>query len=204
MLFLSFFVGLLPFVATCQKFETCADTMTTPSRQTMSLLPSSPAVQEKLETLREQKAAAKAAFLAAVEIAKVDWEAELLLELEEFRDKGGFGEVYTMILNDLNRNKMMIIMPGESQEKPVAQLANFVPDELDMKYAIYHAYENVSDTNIKNRVLSYDVTPMNLERAILRHRILLGIRTEIYNSAKAEQDRDLLERRQRLMMGRGF
>ena len=197
MLFLSCFVGLLPFVATCQKLESCVQSLTSPSRQTMSLLPSSPAVQEKLETLREQKAAAKAAFLAALEIAKVDWEAELLLELEEFRDKGGFGEVYTMILNDFNRNKMMLIMPGESQEQPVAQLANFVPDELDMKHAIYYAYENVSDTT-NNRSPHDVVTPMNLERAILRHRILSKVRTEIYTSAKAEQDQ------QRLMMGRGF
>lgn len=196
MLFMSCFVGLLP--------ATCADTMISPPRQTMSLLPSSPAVQEKLETLREQKAAAKAAFLAALEIAKVDWEAELLLELEEFRDKGGFGEVYTMILNDLNRNNWMRQEESQGeQQKPLAQLANFVPDELDMKHAIYYAYENVSDTT-KNRSPHDVVTPMNLERAILRHRILSGIRTEIYTSAKAEQDRDLLERRQRLMMGRGF
>ena len=177
--------------------------MTTPSIQTISLLPSSPAVQENLETLREQKAAAKAAFLAAVELAKVDWEAELLLELEEFRDKGGFGEVYTMILNDLNRNNWMRREESQGeQQKPVAQLEYFVYDELDIKHAIYNAYENVSDINIKNRV--YVVTPMNLERAILRHRILSKVRTEIYTSAKAEQDRDLLERRQRLMMGRGF
>jgi hypothetical protein len=195
-LFASCCVGLLPFVATC------VQPLTSPSRQTMSLLPSSPAVQEKLETLREQKAAAKATFLAALEIAKVDWEAELLLELEEFRDKGGFGEVYTMILNDLNRNNWMRQEESQGeQQTPVAQLENFVPDELDVKHAIYHAYENVSDINIKNRL--YVVTPMNLECAILRHRILSGIRTEIYTSAKTEQDRALLERRQRLM-GRRF
>ena len=159
MLFISFCLSL---IATGQTLETCA-----PLRQTISLLPSSPAVQLKLEKLREQKA-------AAVEVAKVEWEAELLLDLEEFRDKGGFDEVYKLILDDLNRNK-------ESQEKQVAQLEDFFPDVINM-YIIFRAYEDMSDTNVKNRVFPYVVTPMNLERAILRHRILSKVRTEIYTS----------------------
>jgi len=64
----------------------------------MALIPSSSAVQEKLERLRAEKAAIRAAFLAAVEATKVEWEAELLLALEEFRDAGGFTDFYKAVL----------------------------------------------------------------------------------------------------------
>jgi hypothetical protein len=195
-LFASCFVTAI--VATCQKLESCVQPLTSPSRQTMSLLPSSPAVQLRLEKLREEKAAAQVAFLAAVEVAKVDWEAELLLALEEYRDNGGFDVIQSRILNELNRYKDDKYQ--RTQPKPVAQLEHFIPDKLDICMMLLYAYEDMSDIPVKG---ANSVTPMNIERAILRHRILSGIRKEIYTAVTIEKDaqdardRALLEQRQK-------
>jgi hypothetical protein len=209
------FMSCFAIVATCQKLESCNKPLTSPSRQTMSLIPSSPAVQLRLETLREEKAAAQVAFLAAVEVAKVDWEAELLLALEEYRDGGGFDEIQARILDELNRIRNMMrnedkqSLTRQSKPTPVAQLWTFLPDKLDIKTMLLYAIEELShDCNVPSIKASneYVITPMNIERAILRHRILSSIRKEIYTAVTAEQDaqderdRTLLDQRQKAQL----
>ena len=211
MLFMSCFV----IVATCQKLESCNKPLTSPSRQTMSLIPSSPAVQLRLEKLREEKAAAQVAFLAAVEVAKVDWEAELLLALEEYRDNCGFDEIQARILDELNKvrhkknDQGMSSSSQGSKPTPVAQLWTFLPDKLDIKTMLLSAIEELSHDCIVPSIKStneYVITPMNIERAILRHRILSSIRKEIYTAVTAEQDaqderdRTLLDQRQKAQL----
>lgn len=58
----------------------------------VSLIPSSPIVEEYLIVLRTEKVAHLNTFQMAVNFAKIEWEAELLLSLEEFRDMKGLEE----------------------------------------------------------------------------------------------------------------
>lgn len=181
----------------------------------MSLLPSSPAVFERLNALRDERAVAKAAFRSAVEAASVGWEAELLLSLEEFRDAGGFAAIQDqlrgVIKQEMARNRETRgfcsgnaretrVMPSrpsllsDSRDKALCDL--FLADVLDVNAAIA-VYGEI--------VLPHKGDPtMETERAALRIRILSNIRKEMRDAIQAEldaqeaADRALVEERNRV------
>lgn len=181
----------------------------------MSLLPSSPAVFERLNALRDERAVAKAAFRSAVEAASVGWEAELLLSLEEFRDAGGFAAIQDQlrgaIKQEMARNRETRgfcsgntretrVMPSrpsllsDSRDKALCDL--FLADVLDVNAAIA-VYGEI--------VLPHKGDPtMETERAALRIRILSNIRKEMRDAIQAEldaqeaADRALVEERNRV------
>lgn len=181
----------------------------------MSLLPSSPAVFERLNALRDERAVAKAAFRSAVEAASVGWEAELLLSLEEFRDAGGFAAIQDqlrgVIKQEMARNRETRgfcsgntretrVMPSRpsllsgSRDKALCDL--FLADVLDVNAAIA-VYGEI--------VLPHKGDPtMETERAALRIRILSNIRKEMRDAIQAEldaqeaADRALVEERNRV------
>jgi hypothetical protein len=181
----------------------------------MSLLPSSPAVFERLNALRDERAIAKAAFRAAVEAASVGWEAELLLSLEEFRDAGGFAAVQDqlrgVIKHEMARNRQTRgfcggtahetgVMPSRpsmmvgGRDRTLCDL--FLADVLDVNAAIA----------VQGKiVLPHTGDPtMETERAALRIRILSNIRKEMRDAIQAEldaqeaADRALVEERNRV------
>ena len=181
----------------------------------MSLLPSSPAVFERLNALRDERAIAKAAFRAAVEAASVGWEAELLLSLEEFRDAGGFAAVQDQLRGaikyEMARNRQTRgfcggtahetrVMPSRpsmmvgGRDRALCDL--FLADVLDVNAAIAVHSEIV---------LPHTGDPtMETERAALRIRILSNIRKEMRDAIQAEldaqeaADRALVEERNRV------
>ena len=193
----------------------------------MSLLPSCPAVSDRLSVLREERAAARAAFLSAVEAASIDWEAELLLSLEEFRDAGGFERVQAALRAQirlalaqrcesslpahvhyeryLQRNQVHIVplRPAPVYRKDDAanqRLCDlFLADRLNLDEA-FHAV-----TNDVELYVAGDPT-MASYRAGLRIRILSGVRKEMYDAILAElkvqedKDRALLEERRRAVI----
>jgi len=176
----------------------------------MSLLPSSAAVQEKLERMREEKAVARAAFLAAVEVAKVDWEAELLLALEEFRDAGGFEAFHKKVLTHFeafNRQNQ-----GGIRSKPTFKelleryfsnatsgyqhlqkegagdiLSVFLADKMDVKTMLYYGHADIA-------FHGFEGPTMASERAALRHAMLKVVRNEvlapIQEEMRVEEERD--------------
>lgn len=127
----------------------------------MSLVPSSPAVNEMLERMRAEKAAAR----AAVEAAKVEWEAEMLLALEEFRDTGGFSEFYKSVVsffesldtNDYGTPKKsfkellaryyqsMKIHYAFQQRDGAADIRSvFMADKMAIETMLYYGFEDLS------------------------------------------------------------
>ena len=182
----------------------------------MSLLPSSPAVFERLNALRDERAIAKAAFRSAVEAASVGWEAELLLSLEEFRDAGGFAVIQDQlreaIKQEMARNRETHgFYGGASREtrampsRPSMMVGGrdrvlcdlFLADVLDVNAAIATIRGEI--------VLPHTGDPtMETERAALRIRILSNIRKEMRDAIQAEldaqeaADRALVEERNRV------
>jgi hypothetical protein len=153
----------------------------------MSLLPSSPAVSERLTFLREERAVAKAAFRSAVEAASIGWEAELLLALEEFRDAGGFVSIQDQIRAEIQREAMMrrerrdlVVLGSESRHlPPLSDL--FLAEIMDLTLAIQAARSDA--------VPRYKGDPtMETERAALRNRLLVAIRTELRDAIQADMD----------------
>ena len=178
---------------------------------TMSLIPSSAAVQEKLERLREENAAARAAFLAAVEIAKVDWEAVLLLALEEFRDAVGFEAFHKKVLMQFEaynrqhqdqggiRSKLTFkelierYYQHNTQRSNLVKIAGsfdilsvFLADKMDIKTMLYYG-EDIA-------FHGFEGPTMVSERAALRHAMLKVVRNEvlapIQEEMRVEEERD--------------
>ena len=172
---------------------------------TMSLIPSNQLVQDKLVALREERAKAREAFREAVALARIDWEAELLLDLEEFRDSGGFvqfqGELERQIeiqaqSDDFRRGGLSQKVSISAQQNS-AILKIYSPDVLDLKQALTYARHNTS-------IYSEGEPTMETERAVFRFKffrnIFNGIKSAI-DTKRAEQvlkDKALLEERQRL------
>ncbi len=191
----------------------------------MSLLPSCPAVSDRLSVLREERAAARAAFRSAVEAASIDWEAELLLSLEEFRDAGGFERVQAALRSQIQLEQSnAIYMPSHIPHiKPSKQnqahslplrpapvyrrddAANqrlcdlFLADHLNLDEAFGAVSRDIE------LYIAGDPT-MASYRAGLRIRILSGVRKEMYDAILAElkvqeeKDRALLEERRRAVI----
>ena len=164
----------------------------------MSLIPSSLAVNEMLERMRAEKAAVRAAFLAAVEIAKVEWEAELLLALEEFRDAGGFSDFHTAVttqfevfnrpdhhgmrrgpklyfkelLDRYYQNAKRGYLHLQKEEGACSILSLFMADKMDIKTMLRYGFEDMV-------FHGHEGPTMASERAALRHAILKTVRNKI-------------------------
>jgi len=178
----------------------------------MSLIPSSAAVQEKLERMREEKAAARAVFLAAVDVAKVDWEAELLLALEEFRDAGGFEAFHKKVLTHFEAFNRQTQQQGGIRSKPTFKeqleryfsnatsgyqhlqkegagdiLSVFLADKMDVKTMLYYGHADIA-------FHGFEGPTMASERAALRHAMLKVVRNEvlapIQEEMRLEEERD--------------
>ena len=164
---------------------------------TMSLIPSSSAVNKMLERMRAEKAAMKATFLAAVEVAKVEWEAELLLALEEFRDAGGFSNFHksvTTLFETLNKpylpgmsrgpkkyfkdlldqyyQNMKVQYAFKQREGACSILSLFLADKMDIKAMLYYGFEDMV-------FHGHEGPTMASERAALRHAMLKVVRNEV-------------------------
>jgi len=194
----------------------------------MSLLPSCPAVSDRLSVLREERAVARAAFRSAVEAASIDWEAELLLSLEEFRDAGGFERVQASLRAQIQlekRNESSIpahihyeryLQRNQVQSVPLRPAPMYRRDDVDNQRLCHlfladrlnleEAFSTVS--NDVELYIAGDPT-MASYRAGLRIRILSGVRKEMYDAILAElkaqedqkeKDRALLEERRRAVV----
>jgi hypothetical protein len=168
----------------------------------MSLIPSNSLVEVKLSQLREERAAALAAFRAAVEEARIGWEAELILALEEFRDAGGFVGIQEGIrmanqreVNDKrfgrigNANDIISSHFNLSSSLPTYQIEEnrwqliYYPDVLDIKQALQQA----RPTTIPPTIVG-DPT-MKSERANFRYTYLKGVYEELKLACQTEADR---------------
>ena len=163
---------------------------------TMSLIPSSIQVESKLSQLREARVASLAAFRAAVEEARIGWEAELILALEEFRDTRGFDRIQ----EGIRASKQHIVgrirdnshFPSNSSSSPpVRQIKDeiwrevFHPDVMDIKRALQHAHSNTTPPDIVG-----DPTMIS-ERANFRYNYLKGVNEELTLACQTEADRQM-------------
>jgi len=164
---------------------------------TMSLLPSSSAVSERLIVVRQERALARAAFLAAVEAASVQWEAELLVALEEFRDAGGFVGIQDHLRSSIRRERLFA----------AAKDSNTVPLDVPSHWSFLHHEFDVKTgllTVTEQTVCVRSGEPtMATERADLRIRILAAVKKELREAILADleaqevRDRALIEERDR-------
>jgi len=163
----------------------------------MAFGPSNYIVRDKLAVLREERTAAYAEFKRTVELAKYDWEAELLLDLEEFRDAGGFQQWQKEFLHrsqfgiganlgGIPRNLDKIptatvtTVTTIDRGKPPYSLTNwnqnildiFLADVLDIRSALSYAQEN--------RIIYIDGQHTLLtERALFRFQFLVSVNNEL-------------------------
>jgi len=174
----------------------------------MSLLPSSPAVSDRLSVLREERAAARAAFRSAVDAASIDWEAELLLSLEDFRDAGGFERIQASLQEQIqreqrlqrdeshirehhHRNQVQIVPLRPAPVYRRDDAANqhlcdlFLADRLNLEEAFYAVTSAASKGEDITLYIAGDPT-MASYRSALRIRILSGVRKEMYDAILAE------------------
>jgi len=166
----------------------------------MAFGPSNYIVRDKLAVLREERTAAYAEFKRTVELAKYDWEAELLLDLEEFRDAGGFIPIQKEIqrLSQFGRGHPLFGIPRNLDEMPTATVTTittittidrgkppysltnwkqnildiFLADVLDIRSALSYAQEN--------RIIYIDGQHTLLtERALFRFQFLVSVNNEL-------------------------
>ena len=157
----------------------------------MSLIPSNPAVEAKLLELREERAKARELFRLAVLRESVIWEAEILLELEEFREKGGFATVQDSIRREIQQKRDRTQREKEEgwrQLQPAPTVSyltgesrdNFLADKIDIKKAISSVFEITAMSVIGEPT-------MTTERAALRIEILKKVKQEIRAALEADQ-----------------
>jgi hypothetical protein len=178
--------------------------------------------------LREERAVARAAFRSAVEAASIDWEAELLLSLEEFRDAGGFDRVQASLraqirLEQCNESSIpahihyeRYLQRNQAQSVPLRPAPVYRRDDaanqrLCHLFLADHLNLDEAFSAVSNDVELYiagDPT-MASYRAGLRIRILSGVRKEMYDAILAElkaqddqkqKDQALLEERKRAVI----
>ena len=155
---------------------------------TMSLIPSNPTVEAKLVELREERAKARELFRLAVLHESVTWEAELLLDLEEFREKGGFATVQDSIRQEIQRKRGRhdMNLGGLHQAEPAIYYLDgdtqdiFLVDKMDIRKALGRVYDKAALHTIGEPT-------MVTERAALRIEILKKVKREIRNALEAEQ-----------------
>jgi len=164
----------------------------------MSLIPSNPAVQEKLIQLREERARVRELFRLAVLHESVTWEAELLLDLEEFREKGGFSTFQDSARKAIQRSRAhlrqgvgasgpIIQRGGIGPSNPIIRrllgdpLETFLADKMDINKAIHCIQETTTLAIVGEPT-------MVTERAVLRIEILKRVSREIRDALEVEQD----------------
>jgi len=159
----------------------------------MSLIPSSSLVEVKLSQLREERAATLAAFRVAVEEARIGWEAELILGLEEFRDAGGFTAIQEGIraakqrqVGNIREDKFMSNSSSSPSMYPISEdrwREIYYPEHLVIKQALQQSRPNtipppiVGDPTLKS------------ERANFRYNYLKGVNEELQLACQTEADR---------------
>ena len=166
-----------------------------------------------LERMRAEKAVARATFLAAVEVAKVEWEAELLLALEEFRDAGGFSDFHKSVatqfesfnrpdhhgrprgpklyfkelLERYDQNATSRYQRLQKEEGACSILSLFLADKMDIKTMLHYGFEEIV-------FHGHEGPTMASERAALRHAILKVVRNEvlapIQEEMRVEEEKD--------------
>ena len=165
-----------------------------------------------LERMRAEKAATRAEFLAAVEVAKVEWEAEMLLALEEFRDAGGFSDFHTAVTTQFevfNRPDHHGMHRGPKlsfkelleryyqnakrgyqylQKEGACSIQSlFLADKMDIKTMLYYGFEEIA-------FHGYEGPTMASERASLRHAMLKVVRNEVFapiqEEMRVEEEKD--------------
>jgi hypothetical protein len=159
----------------------------------MSLIPSNSLVEVKLSQLREERVATLTAFRLAVEEARIGWEAELILALEEFRDAGGFAAIQEGIRaakqSRVGRIRDDHFMSNSSSSTPIHQIKEerwrlvFHPDVLDIKLALQQSYSSTLPPDITG-----DPTMVS-ERANFRYNYLKGVNEELRLACQTEADR---------------
>ena len=160
----------------------------------MSLIPSSSLVEVKLSQLREERVATLAAFRAAVEEARIGWEAELILALEEFRDAGGFTAIQEGIRAAKQRQVGVSIrddhfMSNSSSSPSMYPISEdrwreiYYPEHLVIKQALQQSRPNVLPPPIVG-----DPT-LKSERANFRYNYLKGVNEELQLACQTEADR---------------
>lgn len=161
----------------------------------MSLIPSNTLVGSKLSQLREERALKLVAFRAAVEEARIGWEAELILALEEFRDTGGFDRIQEGIRAAKQRQVGHIrddsfsTFSNSSSSRDMYPISEdrwrdiYYPDILDIKQALQQSRPNVIPPTIVG-----DPT-LKSERAIFRYNYLKGVNEELKLACQTEADR---------------
>ena len=171
----------------------------------MSLIPSSTLVEVKLSQLREARVASLEAFRAAVEEARIGWEAELILALEEFRDTTGFLEIRDGIRAKIPRLRGPEIaravgggeMPRLSGHPYFSAYSNsshpyqikedrwreiYYPDVLDIKQALQQSRPDTTPPDIKGE------PTMISERANFRYNYLKDVYEKLHSAYRAEAD----------------
>lgn len=161
----------------------------------MSLIPSSSIVEVKLSQLREERAATLAAFRAAIKKAQIEWEAELILALEEFRDAGGFARIQEGIRAAKQRQVGHIrddsfsTFSNSSSSRDMYPISEdrwrdiYYPDILDIKQALQQSRPHVIPPTIIG-----DPT-LKSERANFRYNYLKGVNEELQLACQTEADR---------------
>ena len=178
----------------------------------LSILPSNPAVANRFASLKEERAAAKAAFRAAVDAASIEWEAEILLALEEFQEAGGFEKVQEQMRAQQVRLRrardhgidMDIARPiGHSGQAPLS--GSYATHLKDLFLAERLELDGVLSVPSGTESLFLTGEPtMATERAALRVRILADVYKKINDAIVAELDdqeareRALVEERNRV------
>lgn len=160
--------------------------------------------------MRAEKAATRAEFLAAVEVAKVEWEAEMLLALEEFRDAGGFSDFHKLVAISfdgtkkqnmhqhhsklyfkelLDRYEQNATLRYQRMQREGARdiLSLFLADKMDIKTMLYYGFEEIA-------FHGHEGPTMASERAALRHAMLKVVRNEvlapIQEEMRVEEEKD--------------
>jgi hypothetical protein len=180
----------------------------------VALIPSTTLVEERLKVLRLERAATLAAFRKEVEAAKIHWEAELLLALEELQESGGFADAEEKIKREITverqnqRNRggshprhsggsSPISIPHEATNKLRSEI--FLPDIFDIKQALL-----MTSTHNNYPLIRVGDPTFLTERADFRIQFLSSVIQQLYKiveaqiDAKDAEDRALLEEQRKI------
>lgn len=131
--------------------------------------------------LREEKTAALLdPFRAAVAAASIRWEAELLLDLEDFKKAGGFVGFQDELRASI-RKERLLSKDGKAAALDVPSHWSFLDDGFDVKIGLL----TVTDRTVCVRS---GAPTMTTERAALRIRILAAVKRELREAVAAEVD----------------
>ena len=133
--------------------------------------------------LREEKTAALPdPFRAAVAAASIRWEAELLLDLEDFKRAGGFVGIQDELRSSIRKERLAVAPKGgKAVALDVPSHWSFLHDGFDVKTGLL----TVTDQTVCVRS---GAPTMATERAALRIRILAAVKKELREAVAVEVD----------------